>query len=151
MATGIAALLNPLRQKGGGGQFIRLATLDVLPEDGTPYKAPIIAARSDAWTSYPPEPVGAVFLRRAGERVSALQVICPHAGCSISYESTPQGGRFFCPCHAASFDLDGRRTDPSSFSPRDMDTLEVEIRNGKDVWVKYETFRLGTAQKIAQR
>ncbi len=29
-------------------------------------------------------------------------------------------------------------------SPRDLDSLEVEIRNGAEVWVRFEKFRTGT-------
>jgi menaquinol-cytochrome c reductase iron-sulfur subunit len=149
-AVSIAAFLNPLRQKSQSGQFMRLVSLEVLPEDGTPRKVPVIADRTDAWNTYPAEPIGAVFLRRKGAEISALQVICPHAGCSINYESSSSGGKFFCPCHAASFDLAGKRTDATSPSPRDMDTLDVEVRNKNEVWVKFETFGVGTAKKVAQ-
>ena len=149
-AVGVAAFLNPLRQKSQSGQFMRLASLDVLPDDGTPRKVPVIADRTDAWNTYPAEPIGAVFLRRTGGKVTALQVICPHAGCSINFEGSAAAGKFFCPCHAASFDLAGKRTDPTSPSPRDMDTLDVEIRNKNEVWVKFQTFGVGTAKKVAQ-
>ena len=149
-ATGVAAFLNPLRQKGQGGQFLRLAALDVLPADGTPRKVPVIADRTDAWNRFPAEPIGAVFLRRVGRKVEALQVLCPHANCSINFEGSPQGGKFFCPCHAASFNLSGQRTDATSPSPRNMDTLDVEIRNSNEVWVKFENFRMGIAAKVVQ-
>jgi menaquinol-cytochrome c reductase iron-sulfur subunit len=149
-ATGVLAFLNPLRQKSQAGRFMRLAALDALPEDGTPRKLPVIADRIDAWSRFPAEPIGAVFLRRVGNDVSALQVLCPHANCSINFESSPQGGKFFCPCHAASFNLSGKRTDPTSPSPRNMDTLEVEIRNKNEVWVKFENFRMGIAAKVVQ-
>jgi menaquinol-cytochrome c reductase iron-sulfur subunit len=149
-ATGILAFLNPLRQKSQSGQFMRLASLDVLPDDGTPRKVPVIADRVDAWNRFPAEPIGAVFLRRQGTNVTALQVICPHAGCSIGFEGSAKDGKFFCPCHAASFDLAGKRIDKTSPSPRDMDALEVEIRNKNEVWVKFQTFGVGTAKKTAQ-
>ena len=51
--TGVAAFLNPLRQKGPSGEFLRLASLDVLPEDGTPQKIAVIADRTDAWNRFP--------------------------------------------------------------------------------------------------
>jgi menaquinol-cytochrome c reductase iron-sulfur subunit len=149
-ATGIAAFLNPLRQKSQSGQFLRLASLDVLPDGGAPQKVAVIADRTDAWNRFPAEAIGAVFLRRSGYQVTAMQVVCPHAGCSISFEPAAQGGRFFCPCHRASFDLAGARTDSTSPSPRDMDPLEVEIRNKTEVWVKFQTFSLGTSQRTAQ-
>ncbi len=167
-AVGIVAFLNPLRQKSRAGEFIRVANLEAVPEDGSPQKFPVIADRTDAWNFFPNEPIGAVYLRRAGkDRVEALQVVCPHAGCSIGVEKkvsgtiinneTTNSGEikvpdtfFFCPCHAASFDLAGKRPDASSPSPRDMDSLETEIRNKNEVWVKFQKFITGAANKTAQ-
>jgi menaquinol-cytochrome c reductase iron-sulfur subunit len=149
-ATGIVAFLNPLRQKAQSSQFMQLAPLSALAEDGTPRKVAVVADRSDAWSTYSAESIGAVFLRRTGETVQALQVICPHAGCSINFEGSGANGKFFCPCHSASFDLDGKRMDATSPSPRDMDTLEVEVRNKSEVWVKFQTFGVGTPAKVAQ-
>lgn len=148
VTAGVVTFLNPLRQKSQSGQFMRLASLELVPEDGTPLKVPVIADRTDAWVRYPLEPIGAVFLRRNGKNIEALQASCPHAGCSINYDAA--GNKFFCPCHSASFDLAGKRTDATSPSPRDMDTLKVEVRDTNEVFVKYETFKDGTAKKIAQ-
>jgi menaquinol-cytochrome c reductase iron-sulfur subunit len=150
--VGAVAFLNPLRQKSQGGQFMRLASLDAIPTDGTPLKVSVIADRTDAWNRFPKEAIGAVFLSRTvgrpGAVPTALQVICPHAGCSIAFDAS--GRKYFCPCHAASFDLAGNRTDMTSPSPRNMDTLEVEVRNKNEVWVKFQTFVIGTAEKVAQ-
>jgi len=150
--AGVVAFLNPLRQKSQGGQFMRLASLDAIPEDGTPLKVSVIADRADAWSRFPRESIGAVFLSRTagqpGGKVTALQVICPHAGCSINFDAS--GRKYFCPCHAASFDLAGIRTDATSPSPRNMDSLEVEVRDKNEVWVKFQTFGVGTAKKVAQ-
>lgn len=149
MAVGLVAFLDPLRRKKQSGTFRRVATLDALPTDGTPRKFPIIADRTDAWTLYKNVPIGSVFLRRTGEKdVKALAVICPHAGCFVSYDATAKD--FLCPCHVARFDLEGRRTDAKSKSPRDMDALAVEIRGKDEVWVKFETFRTGVAEKVVQ-
>jgi Rieske Fe-S protein len=147
VTVGAAAFLNPLRQKSQGGEFVRLASLDAVPADGAPVKVPVVADRIDAWSRFPAEAIGAVFLRRSDKGVEALQVICPHAGCSINYDGPAK--KFFCPCHAASFDLSGARTDATSPSPRNMDSLEVEIRNKNEVWVKFQTFGTGTAAKKA--
>jgi menaquinol-cytochrome c reductase iron-sulfur subunit len=147
---GLAALvaaLSPWRQKGCGGQTIRVASLDSLAVGGPPQRFPVIADRRDAWNCFPSDVIGAVFLRRTGtQEVEALQVICPHAGCFVGYD--PATGGFFCPCHAARFDAAGRRTDDQSMSPRDMDHLAVELR-GAQVWVKFEKFKTGTSSKIA--
>jgi menaquinol-cytochrome c reductase iron-sulfur subunit len=158
-AIGIVAFLNPLRQKGRSGAFIRVASLSAVPEDGTPQKFPVIADRTNAWNFYPNEPIGAVYLRRTGDgKVEALQVVCPHAGCSIMVETKGTGPSsqkdtapfYYCPCHAASFDLSGKRLEAAaSPSPRDMDSLEMEIRDN-EVWVKFQNFASGIADKIAQ-
>jgi menaquinol-cytochrome c reductase iron-sulfur subunit len=148
--TGLVAFLNPLRQKSQSGQWMRLATPDTLPADGTPQRFPVLADRDDAWNYFPNEPIGSVNLRRAATGVEALQVICPHAGCSIGLQSAPEGNKFVCPCHLANFDLTGKRTDAVSASPRDMDALDAEIRNQNEVWVKFQTFRLGIAAKLPQ-
>jgi len=162
LVTGIAAFLNPWRQKGLAGQSLRLATLDTLPEDGTPVKASVLMDEVDAWNLVPNQPVGAVFLRRVGRApsgwaVEALNVVCPHAGCSVEYkeELDPATGgkvkRFFCPCHTASFDLSGKRTDAVSPSPRDMDQLTVDperLANDNEVWVEFKNFQTGIAKQV---
>ena len=146
--TGIVAFLNPLGQRSQAGQFLRLASLDMLPEDGTPLTVSVVADRVDAWTSSR-EAIGGVLLRRVGpDRVEALNVICPHQGCSIQYEAAEN--KFFCPCHTASFDLSGKRLDAVSPSPRDLDTLEVEIREGTEIWVRFQNFQTGVAEKIPE-
>ncbi len=151
--VGVVAAMNPLRQKSRSGQLLKITTLDVLPEDGTPRRFPVITDRQDAWNKFSDQPIGAVFLRRTGDAkhpVVALHVVCPHAGCMVQFEAGPEGGRFFCPCHAASFDLDGRRREDPSISPRDLDTLKVEIKNQDEVWVRFQNFATGTSEKTAQ-
>lgn len=148
--SGLAALLNPLRQKGQAGQFLRLATLDMLPEDGTPLTVSVVADRTDAWTSSR-EAIGGVLLRRVGQdQVEALNVICPHQGCSIQYQAGEN--KLFCPCHTASFDLSGKRLDAVSPSPRPLDTLVVDqekLQQG-EVWVRFQNFRTGIADKVPE-
>lgn len=146
-AAGAWVFFNPLRQKSQGGRMFRLATLETLDE--VPKKFPVIADRTDAWNRFPNEPVGAVYLRKtADDKVTAIHVVCPHAGCSVQYHA--EGGKFFCPCHSASFDLAGARLDETSPSPRNLDTLDVEIRDGNEVWVKFANFRTGTPEKIEE-
>ena len=153
--AGLAAALNPLRQKGRAGKLYKLASLDALPEDGTPQKVAVIDERGNAWTRSI-EPIGAVYLMRTAgpEEVRAIQVICPHAGCSVQFKETveEEGGQkvreFYCPCHQARFDLEGIRLDATSPSPRDLDALDVEVRNRTEVWVQFQNFKTGTAKKV---
>lgn len=146
-AAGLAVFFDPLRRKSQVGGKMRVTSLESLPKDGTPRKFSIRADRSDAWNKYPHAPVGAVYLRRAGEKkVEALNVICPHAGCFVDYR--PGSRSFLCPCHNSKFNLDGTIADPRSPSPRPLDALEVEIRNETEVWVQFLNFRIGHAEKI---
>jgi nitrite reductase/ring-hydroxylating ferredoxin subunit len=122
--------------------------LSALAVGGPPQEFPVVAARQDAWT-FSTEPVGRVFLVRTGkDRVRAFQVLCPHEGCPIKFHQDT--GRFTCPCHThPQFDLDGKRLDAHSTSPRNLDELEASVGPGGEVLVRYEKFRPGIAEKIA--
>lgn len=146
--AGLAVLCDPLRrQSAAPAAKLLVTTLEALPEDGLPRKFPILASRTDAWSKYPNAPVGAIYLRRLpGGKVEALNVVCPHAGCFVDFRGAQKD--FYCPCHNSSFDLEGKIADRKSPSPRAMDTLEVEIRNEKEVWVVFQNFQTGHAEKI---
>lgn len=148
LAAGVAVLVDPLKRKSvasSGPVFV--TSLDSVPKDGVPRKFSIVASRVDAWNKFPNAPIGAVYLRRSGEKnVEALNVVCPHAGCFIDFRSNEKD--FFCPCHNSSFSINGKISDPKSPSPRAMDTLEVEVRNDSEVWVKFQNFQTGHSEKI---
>jgi Rieske Fe-S protein len=145
-AVGLATLFDPLRRKGAASQFVRVATLSSLPDDSTPREIAIVADRQDAWNKFPQVRIGAIYLRRTGpDKVEALNVVCPHAGCFVNY--LPKKREYLCPCHNSLFALDGSIRDPKSPSPRPLDTLETKII-GDEVWVKFENFRAGERAKI---
>ncbi len=147
--SALAAFLNPWRQKSETANWIRVTSLDALPADGSPQFCPVIADHADAWNGYPAEPIGAIFLRRVSDKeVLALQTICPHNGGCVSYDSEKKN--FYCPYHGALFDLRGGRLDQKSVSPRDLDKLEVDAARLPEVWVKFERFQDGTAERIVK-
>lgn len=147
VAAGIKVLLDPLGRASGTGELIKITTLDTLPTDGVPRQFTVVSSRTDAWNRYASTPVGAIYLRRLADgRVEALHAVCPHAGCFIDY--APARGGFFCPCHNSSFTLEGKIAEAKSPSPRPMDTLETEIRNETEVWVKFQNFRAGHPEKL---
>jgi menaquinol-cytochrome c reductase iron-sulfur subunit len=148
LVSGLLVLLSPLRRKSSAAGAVRVASLKTLPADGEPRKFPVLATRVDAWNRTPDVPVGAVYLRRVGDReVRAFNVVCPHAGCFIDYR--PGQDHYHCPCHNSSFTLDGKVLDPRSPSPRAMDELPVEIRGDGEIWVKFQNFRAGVKEQIA--
>lgn len=144
---GLITFLDPIiRKRGGRSGLVKVATLAQIPADGVPRKFPIIAEKIDAWTKSVTE-VGVVYLRRENEKdpPTAFQAACPHAGCFVSY-ALP---KFRCPCHNSYFTVEGARENPESCpSPRDLDTLVVEVR-GDEVWVDYKNFVAGIAEKVA--
>jgi Rieske Fe-S protein len=149
-AAGLVVFLNPLRRGKSTSEFVRITTLDALPDDGIPRLFPVIRDRTDAWNRYPNEPVGAVYLRHLGGTTTAHNAECPHAGCLVAFLSDKD--YYQCPCHDSKFQPDGERIDPLHCpSPRGLDPLAVQIRDSggtKEVWVKFENFLAGTSQRI---
>jgi len=113
----------------------------------------VLADRWDAYTHYPPGPIGNVWLLRSESddrdpKIRCLHVICPHLGCAIDYSADRK--TFNCPCHASEFDAAGRRR--FGPSPRDMDELECRISDADEsgvqwVEVKYQEFQTGVSAK----
>ncbi len=149
VGAGIAVLLDPLlRKRRRVGGAVKIANVESVPEDGTPKSFQVVQERRDAWTLYPPEPVGAVYLRRTEEgKVQAFNASCPHLGCFVNFVE----GEFVCPCHDSFFQPNGERINPETCpSPRDLDELAIDeghLEQG-EVWVDFKNFRTGTSEKI---
>lgn len=79
--------------------------------------------------SFPPGsvtefPDGRFYLVRAGDGgFLAVYRRCTHLGCTVNWE--PEQNRFFCPCHASTFDMHGEVENPPA--PRALDTFPVQI------------------------
>jgi len=154
MAAGVRMAMDPLsrREIAVDAEFMRLAEVSEL-EAGEPKKFAIVEDKRDKWSRYKDVPVGAVYLllqkAKAGEsgepKVIAYNTVCPHLGCFVDYR--PEQKDYFCPCHDSNFALDGSLK--KGVSPRGMDTLKVEIRKGREVWVKFQRFKANTKEKIA--
>ena len=148
ICAGARAVLAPIFQEGRSGKFYPLASLADLTEK--PIKVSVFDDKKDAWTTLPNQQIGSVFLRKSGETVVALHTLCPHAGCMVQIgiarnpKTDTDEEQFYCPCHAAHFDLNGERID--NVSPRNLDSLETRIDNGV-VFVKFENFAFGIPEK----
>jgi menaquinol-cytochrome c reductase iron-sulfur subunit len=124
-----------------GGTWVKTVSLASLVE-GEPKKVAIIADHRDAWTIAKNVELGAAWLIRKGDAVTALSVVCPHLGGSVGIEDDKS---FSCPCHTSNFDRDGKKI--SGPSPRDMDPLTTKIQDDF-VYVQFARFRTGTEQRI---
>ena len=145
-AAGLSVLFDPLRRKSSKSEFIPVTNLDALPDDDLPHVFQVIADRRDAWNLYPAQRIGAVYLRRSKDKVTALNVVCPHLGCFV--DAAPDGS-FKCPCHNSSFHKDGVLVE-GSVSPRGLDELEVDQQSLKTgiVKVRFQNFQAGSHKRI---
>jgi Rieske Fe-S protein len=104
----------------------------------------VAGEQQDAWVRLDRVTLGSCWLVRATDTapVRAFSTACPHLGCGIDFDDRTR--QFQCPCHASSFDLNGRCL--SGPSPRGLDELEVST-DGGDVLVRYQRFRTNTPAK----
>lgn len=127
-------------------------------EPGEPVQGTIRDVRRDAWTLFPNDVVGRVWVKRVkddeeepdvSKRFQVWSTVCPHLGCSINSNGNGQG--FTCPCHNAEFNPDGTKKDrPGNVAPRGMDTLDFRISpDDPDVLeVKYQEFQASRPDKV---
>ncbi len=154
--AGLLVFFDPARRKSNGGNWIRVATIDAVPDDGVPRYFPVVVdKRDDAWTRYLNEPIGAIYLiREKGKQdITAFNATCPHAGCMVDYLG--EKNYFQCPCHTSAFDCQGKRMmEISEVPPRDMDSLDCRIEvaknGGQEIHVKYQDFYTGKEDKVAK-
>jgi Rieske Fe-S protein len=163
-AAGAYTFLDPLRTKSRPGEaapptgdetpgkWVQVARLANVTAGAPPRHFQVITDSWDAWNYYPPHPVGGVYLARdaKSDAISAFTATCPHLGCSVKFQSGTN--TFACPCHDSVFTPDGKKL-PQAVSPRDMDSLEVEVRDGdggQEVWVKFVKFRTGKTEKLPE-
>lgn len=154
--AGWGVFFHPLRRRTPGAEgdelrFVRVGPIDLVPADGVPHQFPLSVDVTDAWTRRPAQRVGTVFLTRtdspAGPKITALSSVCPHLGCAVDYIA--KEGQFECPCHASAFAKDGEKL----FGPslRGLDPLPVklvEANEQQEIWVAFERFRPGIAERV---
>jgi menaquinol-cytochrome c reductase iron-sulfur subunit len=75
--------------------------------------------------------------------LTVFSPICPHLGCGYRWDDATR--HFVCPCHLSVYDINGKVL--SGPAPRPLDTLPAKVEDGI-LYVKFEKFRLGIAQKI---
>lgn len=138
------------RQQPQGEKVRRVARLAELPV-GRPVSVAITGSHRDAWTTYPDEPLGQIWLvRRDGDsvdprncHVDAYSSVCPHLRCRIQMDNLKQ--QFVCPCHRGAFDLEGRPISSEKLghhnpAPEPLETYTVKIVPDEDKqwWVEVE-------------
>jgi Rieske Fe-S protein len=148
----VCYLIDPRNRPAPASDLRTVARLGEL-KVGEPFAAVVRATRQDAWTLYPDDVIGRVWLvRKPDDTVTAFTQICPHLGCPIGFKDN----QFTCPCHHATFDTTGTRllAGGDNPAPRDMDTLDSEVvGTGPDaeVRVKFQNFYQGREAKDVRK
>ena len=158
-------LIDPLRRRPAAERdFKRVARLDALPV-GTPREFAVRDLRCDAWTLYPEETIGRVWVVRRSDgsvppdaaQVSVFTTVCPHLGCAIQLDGPSK--KFVCPCHKAGFRLSGERMAERELrhknpAPRAMDSLDYRVVQDDQtgqwwVEVRFQKFKQGLTTRVA--
>lgn len=82
-------------------------------------------------------------VKQASGEVVVFSGLCTHLGCGFRWNSDAQ--RFQCPCHTATFALDGQVL--GGPPPRPLDRLPAKVEGGR-LLVIYKEFKAGSASKI---
>lgn len=159
----VAYVLDPRHRKGPKSDMkavegVKLEELAL----NQPQQGVVRDTRTDGWTLYPNDVIGRVWVVQVGPKPANLNnltqqqkdayllvftTICPHLGCSVNLG----GPGFACPCHAATFVLDGSRANEANPALRGMDTLEWEFDDADPdfnrIRVKYQNFVTSIAEK----
>ncbi|MDR5730078.1 MAG: ubiquinol-cytochrome c reductase iron-sulfur subunit [Terriglobia bacterium] len=128
-------VLYPLYAKASGTEWSDVGEMSEFEGSKAPMRKTITFAQRDGWR----EVVSAqsVYVsRNAAGQLEVLSAICPHLGCSVSWQQAQDD--FFCPCHGSVFKADGQVI--AGPSPRGMDRLPIRVKDGK-LQVHFEYFR----------
>lgn len=134
-------VLYPLYAKSSGAEWSDVGPVTDFTSTGTPVRKTITFAQRDGWR----EVVSAqsVYVNHlADDQFEVLSAICPHLGCSVSWQPTQD--EFVCPCHGGRFAPNGRHI--SGPPPRGMDALPTRVQDGK-LQVHFEFFRSNVPNK----
>ncbi len=125
--------------------WMSLGAADRFPVGGPPQKVVLKHTERDAWVSRPGVALGAIWVQRRSDKDFLVHSSrCTHLGCAV----TLANDHFACPCHGATFALDGAVNGADSPAQRPLDTLEWRL-TGVGLEVRYQRFRLDIPTKEA--
>ena len=128
-------VLYPLYAKGAGTEWSDVGAVSDFTANSAPVRKTITFTQLDGWR----EVVSAqsVYVNLTGDgQFQILSAICPHLGCSVSWQQGQD--EFVCPCHGGRFSPNGKHV--GGPPPRGMDPLPSRVKDGT-VQVRFEYFR----------
>jgi menaquinol-cytochrome c reductase iron-sulfur subunit len=128
-------VLYPLYAKVAGTEWSDVGDASEFANSKNPVRKTITFAQRDGWREVVTAQSVYVSHNASGE-LEVLSAICPHLGCSVSWQANHD--KFVCPCHGGEFKADGQHI--FGPPPRSMDSLPTQLKDGK-LQVKFEYFR----------
>ncbi len=125
-ALGLPALpylAGPALQKSGDQEWIRLGPTSKV-ELGQPTLFKFKVKTQSGWIVDEQE-LSAYVLSNDGREFVALSNVCTHLGCRVRWIDDEK--TFFCPCHNAVFDKDGKVA--AGPPPRPLDKFEIKVQD----------------------
>lgn len=120
----ITYLLTPALKVQEADAWIPLGPLENFPV-GVPTLVSFVRTKTNGWektsNSY-----GVYVVRGEGDDLLALSNVCTHLSCRVSWDT--EANHYHCPCHDASFDINGGIIDGPQ--PRPLDMYEHKIEDG---------------------
>jgi len=117
----IQYFISPALGKTTGDDWISLGSLDNYPFD-IPTLFNFTITKVNGWErssmSY-----GAFVLRKEGQDPIVFSDVCTHLSCRVNWDE--EVSEFYCPCHAAFFDVNGAVV--SGPPPRPLDRYEIRL------------------------
>ena len=128
-------VLYPLYARASGTEWSDVGEVSEFSISKSPVRKTVTFAQRDGWREVVSAQSVYVSRTAVGE-LEVLSSICPHLGCSVSWQQAQND--FLCPCHGSVFKADGKVV--AGPSPRGMDRLPTRIKDGK-LQVHFEYFR----------
>jgi len=139
----VRALVSPAFAKPPADNWVKVADDIALLDIGVPIRLDFVSTQDDAWITAR-SLTGVWVYTEDGAKFKAYNAHCTHLGCGFMV--SPDKQSFLCPCHRGQFDIKTGAV-LAGPPPRPLDELEVQIRDSA-VFVKYQDFRLGIAEKV---
>jgi menaquinol-cytochrome c reductase iron-sulfur subunit len=128
-------VLYPLYAKSSKSGWSVVGTSDEFASLTEPTLKTIDFKQLDGWREV--DSSQSVYVARGADgQLKVLSAICPHLGCSVSWQKGQD--EFVCPCHGGHFAPDGKHV--SGPPPRAMDSLPNKMQDG-NLMVHFEYFR----------
>lgn len=128
-------VLYPLYAKVAGTEWSDVGDVSEFTNSKNPVRKTITFTQRDGWREVVTAQSVYVSHNESGQ-LEVLSAICPHLGCSVSWQADHD--KFVCPCHGGEFKADGQHI--FGPPPRSMDSLPTQLKDGK-LQVKFEYFR----------